>query len=291
MRHQNLIRLLAVFLTMALQIIPVSADAGDRLAVEREVFDYLANELMLSNAAACGVLANIEHESSFQPTIFGDKGTSYGLCQWHNGRYSALRGYCSALGMDYRTVEGQMAYLRYELGNRYTNLLLTLQSIGNTPDGAYRAAYLWCVQIERPSNIQARAAARGELAQGKYWARYSSYNSIVMVEPEEKPEPDPEILLEQLQQNPVTIPLPPEKTQVEQGQAHYFRFQKPEFIYFMPYHLPESDRAASAPAPAQGLRWQIPALAAIGGAMVVVVLFPTKKRPASLYRRGKYMVK
>ena len=41
MRHQNLIRLLAVFLTMALLIIPVSADAGERLAVEREVYDYL----------------------------------------------------------------------------------------------------------------------------------------------------------------------------------------------------------------------------------------------------------
>ena len=84
MRHRNLIRLLAVLLTAALLAVPVSADAGDRLAVEREVYDYLTNELLLSTAAACGVLANIEHESSFQPTIYGDKGTSYGLCQWHN---------------------------------------------------------------------------------------------------------------------------------------------------------------------------------------------------------------
>ena len=291
MIRQFIFRLLAVLLAAAALAMPVCAEPLEQMAVEREVYAFLTEELGLTTAAACGVLANIEHESAFRPTVVGDKGTSYGLCQWHNERYSALRGYCSALGMDYRTVEGQMAYLRYELGNRYTNLLLTLQSIGNTPDGAYRAAYLWCVQFEKPSNMQVKAAARGELAQGKYWARYSHYHSIVMVEPEEKPEPDPEILLEQLQQNPVTIPLPPEKTQVEQGQAHYFRFQKPEFIYFMPYHLPESVRAESAPAPAQGLRWQIPALAAIGAAMVVVVLFPTKKRPASLYRRGRYMVK
>ena len=156
--------------------------------MEREVYDFLTEELMLSNAAACGVLANIEHESSFQPTIFGDKGTSYGLCQWHNDRFTALRGYCTALGLDYRTVEGQLAYLKYELGNKYTTLLLSLQAIDDTPDGAYRAAYLWCIQFEKPSNMQVKAAQRGELAQGKYWVRYSHYNSIIMVEPELEPE-------------------------------------------------------------------------------------------------------
>ena len=95
MVRKNFIRLLAAVLVIVLCAPGVSADAGDRLAVEREVFDYLTNELMLSNAAACGVLANIEHESAFQPTIFGDKGTSYGLCQWHNERFTALRGYCA----------------------------------------------------------------------------------------------------------------------------------------------------------------------------------------------------
>lgn len=291
MIRQFIFRLLAVLLAAVLLAAPVSADPLEQMTVEREVYAFLTEELGLTTAAACGVLANIEHESAFRPTVVGDKGTSYGLCQWHNERYSALRGYCSALGMDYRTVEGQMAYLRYELGNRYTNLLLTLQSIGDTPEGAYRAAYLWCVQFEKPSNMQVKAAARGELAQGKYWVRYSHYNSIIMVEPEPEPEPDPELLLEQLKQNPVTIPLPPEQTQEQRGDAHYFRFQKPEFIYFMPYHLPEPDLAEPVPAKQQGLRWQIPALAAIGAAMVVVVLFPTKKRPASLYRRGRYMVK
>ena len=290
MIRQFIFRLLAVLLAAVLLAAPVSAEPLEQMAVEREVYAFLTEELGLTTAAACGVLANIEHESSFRPTVVGDKGTSYGLCQWHNERYSALRGYCNALGMDYRTVEGQMAYLRYELGNRYTNLLLTLQSIGNTPDGAYRAAYLWCVQFEKPSNMQVKAAARGELARGKYWVRYNHYNSIIMVEPEPEPEPDPQFLLEQLKQNPVTIPLPPEKTQVEQGDAHYFRFRNPEFIYYLPYHLPETDQAEPVPGSAQGLRWQIPALAAIGAAMVIVVLFPTKKRPASLYRRGKYMV-
>ena len=291
MVHKNLIRLLAGLLAAVILAAPVSAEPLEQMAVEREVYAFLTGELKLSTAAACGVLANIEHESAFRPTILGDQGTSYGLCQWHNERFSALRGYCSALGMDYRTVEGQMAYLKYELGNKYTTLLLTLQSIDNTPDGAYRAAYLWCIQFEKPSNMQAKAVARGELAQGKYWVRYNNYKPIVMVEPEAEPEVDPEVLLEQLKQNPVTIPLPPEEDQVERGDAHYIRFEKPGFIYYMPWHLPEPEQAPSVTEEPRNLSWGIPALAAIGAAMIIVVLFPTKKRPSSLYRRGKYMVK
>ena len=194
MAKKHFIRLLAAVLVTVLLSPGVFADALERMAVEQEVFDFLTEELMLSDAAACGVLANIEHESNFQPTIYGDKGTSYGLCQWHNERFTALRSYCSALGLSYHTVEGQMAYLKYELGNKYTSLLLNLQAIDNTPDGAYRAAYLWCVRFEMPSNMQVKAVQRGELAQGKYWPRYNRFEPIILIEPEpEETEPNPEV--------------------------------------------------------------------------------------------------
>ena len=286
MVHKNFIRLLALILALSALAVPVSANAGERLAVEREVFDYLTNDLALSDAAACGVLANIEHESAFQPTIIGDKGTSYGLCQWHNERYTALRGYCSALGLDYRTVEGQMAYLRYELGNKYTSLLLTLQDIENTPEGAYRAAYLWCIQFERPSNMQVKAVQRGELARGKYWPRYNNFQPIIILPEPEETEPDPEAIIEQLKQNPVTIPLPPAEEVPEEGAVRYFKFRKPEKIYYQPQNLPPSLLM-----PEESPAWEIPALIAIGIAMVVVVIFPTKKLRRKLYRRGRFMVK
>ena len=287
MVRKNFIRLLAAVLVIVLCAPGVSADAGDRLAVEREVFDYLTNELMLSNAAACGVLANIEHESSFQPTIFGDKGTSYGLCQWHNERFTALRGYCAYLGLDYRTVEGQMAYLKYELGTNYVSLLLYLQSIDNTPEGAYKAAYQWCVLFERPSNMQVKAASRGELARGKYWPRYNNFQPIIIVQPEpEETEPNPEVLIEQLKQNPVTIPLPPEEHVEEKGTVRYFSFEKPEFRYYTPWHLPGAAAEAEPDLP-----WEIPTLIAIGAAMIAVVLFPTKKRRRKVYSEGRFVVR
>ena len=287
MVHRNFIRLLALLLALAALTLPVSADTGERLAVEREVFDYLTTELMLSDAAACGVLANIEHESAFQPTIVGDKGTSYGLCQWHNERFSALRGYCSAIGLDYRTVPGQMAYLKYELGSKYTSLLLSLQAIDNTPEGAYKAAWLWCIQFERPSNMQVKAAQRGELARSKYWPRYNNYQPIILLAEPEETEPNPEVIIEQLRQNPVTIPLPPaEEAPEEGGEVRYFKFEKPEMLPYQPRHLPPSLLE-----PEEDTAWEIPALLAIGAAMVVVVIFPAKKLRRKLYRRGRFMVK
>ena len=30
----------------------------------------------------------IQHESSFNTQALGDGGTSYGICQWHNGRWT-----------------------------------------------------------------------------------------------------------------------------------------------------------------------------------------------------------
>lgn len=286
MVKHNFMRLLAAVLVIVLFAPAVFADAGQRLNVERQVFDYLTNELMLTNAAACGVLANIEHESSFQPTVYGDRGTSYGLCQWHNERFTALRGYCSSLGLDYRTVEGQLAYLRYELGNKYTTLLLNLQSIDNTPEGAYRAAQLWCIHFEKPSNMQVKAAQRGELAQGKYWARYNRPAPVIMVETEpEETVPDQGFLIEQLRQNPVTIPMPPEEERSEEGDVRHFTFQKPAFIYYTPWNLPKVE-----PESVRDMTWAWWTLAGIGIAMVVTVIFPTKKRPGKLYRRGKNMV-
>ncbi len=264
------IHILAVVLILGLLAAPVGASSAERLTVERQVYEYLTTELKLSTAAACGVLANIEHESNFNPTIYGDKGTSYGLCQWHNSRFTALRGYCSALGLDYRTVAGQMAYLKYELGNNYTSLLLTLQSIDNTPDGAYRAGYLWCVRFEMPSNMEVKGHNRGSLAKGKYWNRYQGGEPLVMLPVPEYQEPEIEDVMEELRQPSVAIPLPPtENTQT-------YEFPRPEFIYYSPWHLPQT--AIPTTQPEAPVKWHFPALGILAALAVVVWFWPLRKK-------------
>ena len=97
-----------------------------------------------SKEAVTGLLANIQAESNFKTTIYGDNGTSYGICQWHLGRFSNLKKYC---GNRYKTLECQLDYLLYELRNGEKNSFKVLQG-KNT---AYQMVTKFCQVFERPA--------------------------------------------------------------------------------------------------------------------------------------------
>ena len=69
-----------------------------QMDVDAAVTTYLSREMKLNLAAVCGILANIEYESDFSPTVWGDDGTSYGLCQWHESRFRSLFLFCHENG-------------------------------------------------------------------------------------------------------------------------------------------------------------------------------------------------
>ncbi len=137
------------------------------------IYEYLIGKMGLNSAAACGVLANLYHESGFSPTMDGDDGTSYGICQWHNDRMTRLMDYCSQNRYDYKTLEGQLNYLKYELSTYYPGVYNYLKSVSNTADGAYNAASYWCINYEIPLDSANKAATRGNLAKDKYWYEYN----------------------------------------------------------------------------------------------------------------------
>ncbi len=128
-----------------------------------QIYNYLASQ-GYNHAAICGILANIKHESGYRTDALGDGGTSYGICQWHAGRYEQLMNYCQQNNLDYTSLEGQLSYLSYEL-QKYGDLTNTLKNVPNTPEGAYQAAYQWTVQFERPANMDAAGQTRGSTAQ------------------------------------------------------------------------------------------------------------------------------
>lgn len=135
------------------------------------LYAFLRGGMGLNHAAACGVLANVQLESNFTPTAVGDSGTSYGICQWHLGRFSSMVDYCNSNGLNYHTLDGQMAFLQAELSSNYPGVLSYLQNVVDTAQGAYDAAYYWCVHFEVPSDTYARADQRGNLAREEYFAR------------------------------------------------------------------------------------------------------------------------
>lgn len=160
-----------------------SADGQDRLSVKAAfssnvytIFDFLVAECGFNNAAASGVLANIECESNFNPNLWGDSGTSYGICQWHNERLTSMQNWCSSNGYDWETLEGQLHYLKKELSANDSKYLwngLTiankLKAKENTADGAYGAGYDWCYYFEVPANKETRSKERGNRARDTYW--------------------------------------------------------------------------------------------------------------------------
>ena len=77
---------------------------------EEKLYNYLSSQ-GFNDAAICGILANIERESGFDTEALGDGGTSYGICQWHYGRWDNLESYCEKNNLDSSSIEGQDQYL------------------------------------------------------------------------------------------------------------------------------------------------------------------------------------
>ena len=166
MRKLKLILSMALVLaTMAICVVPAFATSN-----KDKVYNTLVSE-GLSSAAACGIMANIEKESSFNPSA-GSTSGAYGLCQWTGSRRSNLFSYCDRNGYSRSSVEGQVKFLLYELRNSYSSVLNTLKNVANSADGAYNAGYRFCYDFERPANKASRSSQRASVAKSSYWPNY-----------------------------------------------------------------------------------------------------------------------
>ncbi len=166
---------------------PNAYPAADASANTRYIYNYLTKTMGLNHAAACGVLANIQMESGFNPLALGDGGTSYGICQWHNERFNSLISYCNSIGLDYNTLDGQLANLNRELSGAYSGILAYIRSVPNTAQGAYDAGYYWCVNFEIPNDAASHGALRGNLAANNYFPLDLDSEEEIVEEEEEDP--------------------------------------------------------------------------------------------------------
>ena len=176
-----LIVLLSVITVLSSTTVVSFAASVSTSKTVQTIFDFLVDEMGLNSAAACGVLANIEKESDFNPTLYGDNGTSYGICQWHNSRFDNLKNFCTKNGYSWKTLEGQLHFLKYELETQPSTtgyILDKIEDVPNTAQGAYQAAYDWCYYFERPANKAAKSETRGTRAKEDYWPVYKLVYNI-----------------------------------------------------------------------------------------------------------------
>ncbi len=154
------------------------ATAQNGSSVEERIFNFLTNEMGYNTAAACGILANIEYESGFRTDVYGDGGTSYGICQWHNGRMDNMISHCASLGLDKSSLEGQLSYLKTELSGSQSGLNNVLKNVPNNSYGAFDAGFNWCWMFEVPASIDAQSEKRAIAAKSKYWEKYKTKASV-----------------------------------------------------------------------------------------------------------------
>lgn len=155
---------------------PVTSSAN-----EEKVYKYLVSTLKLSKAAALGIMANIEAESDFDPGLI-EAGNSigFGLLQWSFDRRTAIEKYLDKNGFADDSIEGQLKYMMVELNQSYYKHILTkLQSVPNTADGAYEAAYYFCKYYEVPADTEGQSISRGSWARDRYWPMYSGKQAVV----------------------------------------------------------------------------------------------------------------
>ena len=162
---------------------------------EEIIYNFLKNDLGLNTAAACGVLANIEKESSFRNDVIEsgytwETGGGYGICQWTNdsrgktGRRTNLVNFCKSNGYDYKSLTGQLYFLKHELlTDVRPGVYDYIKKVDNTAQGTFDAGYKWCYSFETPKGYKTGVSdTRGNLAKTKYWPKYSGQSIDDIVE-------------------------------------------------------------------------------------------------------------
>ena len=114
----------------------------------------------LTTAQAAGIVANLMAESSGKSNAIGDKGTAYGIGQWHQERQEAFKRF---FGHDIRqsTLNEQMAFVQHELKTSHKaagDALLRAE----TPQ---EAGAIISRQYEKPADKEGEAQRRGASAE------------------------------------------------------------------------------------------------------------------------------
>lgn len=141
-----------------------------QIATAKDIIDFFTDK-GLSTAGAAGIAGNLFVESGFKTYNLGDHGTSNGLAQWHNERWTGPNGFeqwCEQHGLDPWSVDGQLEFLWWELESKYAVLKTILENDDIQPE---EAAQRFAELFERPQTI---SPARAQKAR-KFYDEYDSH--------------------------------------------------------------------------------------------------------------------
>jgi hypothetical protein len=108
-----------------------------------------------SPIAAAGILGNFKQESSLNPSVIGDGGTSGGFGQWHGQRFDNLKSFAQQQGTSWQDPQTQLAFADHEI--RADPKLYQALNSAQTPQ---QAADIFQNGFERPAPATANTAGR-----------------------------------------------------------------------------------------------------------------------------------
>lgn len=170
----------AVSTPVHVEVTTIPRETGWNLSIrEREdmVYGMLIKE-GFSPAGACGIMGNISVEdTTFDPTIEGNNGATYGLFQWNDvgDRRERLKRWCSDRHIRYDTIIGQVQFAVYEIEGGDV-IACKLEEYLKTTDNAYTAAMEFTAGFERcvTKNEKEKGKYTGNIYPDFYGLRYQS---------------------------------------------------------------------------------------------------------------------
>lgn len=147
--------------SMSGESVTLDADTSGLNNVQKKIIEFFCSK-GCQVSAGVAVCANVEQECDYDISTIGDHGTSGGMCQWHNERWTRMVSY---VGSNWKTnFQGQLNYLWKELNSSYTSVLTVLTSAKNTLTDAKHATDVFARRFESPYDVNARSRERQKIA-------------------------------------------------------------------------------------------------------------------------------
>ena len=110
--------------TAGAKIINQKAPAASGFSVPERIWNFLTQEKGVSSIVTAAIMGNIFQESTYNPNAYNDdemkagraSNAAVGICQWLEGRHTALDKVAAAKGKQWNELEAQLEHLWNEIG-------------------------------------------------------------------------------------------------------------------------------------------------------------------------------
>lgn len=116
-------------------------------STQETIYYFLTIEMGCTPVTACAIMGNIAQECGYN---YNSSGSAYGLIQWTGSRKSSLISWCSSNGYSYKSLVGQLYFLRYEMSqSSYKKYIDMMNALDVKESSIAEATDIFLTYVER----------------------------------------------------------------------------------------------------------------------------------------------